>query len=159
MNEITEIQHSKKIMGSYSSGFFANELIQGVLIFVLFYFYEVEIGLASWMTGLGLVCYAIWDAFNDPLLGYLSDRPFRFTKKWGRRFPWIVVGFIPMLIAFILIFSPPNVNAQEQPWVIFGWLVFTLCPFDTCETFFTMNFYSLYPDKFRTNEERRKLYR
>jgi len=157
MSEISEIQHSKKVMASYSSGFFINEFIQGVLILLLFFFYEVEIGLASWMTGLGLVIYALWDAFNDPLLGYLSDKPFKFTKKWGRRFPWIIVGFIPMLISFVLIFTPPNVNAQEQPWVIFGWLVFTLCLFDTCETLFTMNYFSLYPDKFRTNEERRKV--
>lgn len=157
MSDIKEIQHSKKIMGSYSSGFFINEFIQGVLILLLFFFYEVEIGLASWMTGLGLVIYALWDAFNDPLLGYLSDRVYRFTRKWGRRFPWIIIGFVPMLISFILIFSPPNVNAQEQPWVIFGWLVFTLCLFDTCETIFTMNYFSLYPDKFRTNKERRKV--
>jgi len=157
MSEISEIQHSKKVMASYSSGFFINEFIQGVLIFLLFFFYEVEIGLASWMTGLGLVIYALWDAFNDPLLGYLSDRPFRFTKKWGRRFPWMIVGFIPMLISFVLIFSPPNGNVQEQPWVIFGWLVFTFCLFDTCETIFTMNYFSLYPDKFRTNKERRKV--
>ncbi len=157
MNDIKEIQHSKKIMGSYSSGFFINEFIQGVLILLLFFFYEVEIGLASWITGLGLVIYALWDAFNDPLLGYLSDRIYSFTRKWGRRFPWIIIGFVPMLISFILIFSPPNVNAQEQPWVIFSWLVFTLCLFDTCETIFTMNYFSLYPDKFRTNEERRKV--
>ncbi len=59
-----------------------------------------------------------------------------------------------MLISFVLIFTPPNVNAQEQPWVIFGWLTFTLCLFDTCETLFTMNYFSLYPDKFRGREER-----
>lgn len=156
-DESLGIRHSKKIMASYSSGFFINEFIQGVLIFLLFFYYEVEIGLVAWMTGLGLIIYALWDAFNDPLLGYLSDRPFRFTKKWGRRFPWIIVGFIPMLISFLLIFTPPNVDAQEQPWIIFGWLVFTLCLFDTCETIFTANYFSLYPDKFRTNEERRKV--
>jgi len=156
-DESLGIRHSKKIMASYSSGFFINEFIQGVLIFLLFFYYEVEIGLAAWMTGLGLIIYALWDAFNDPLLGYLSDRPFRFTKKWGRRFPWIIVGFIPMLISFLLIFTPPNVDAQEQPWIIFGWLVFTLCLFDTFETIFTMNYFSLYPDKFRTNKERRNV--
>jgi len=157
MNEISELQHSKKIMGSFSTGFFVNEFIQGILLLLLFFFYEVEVGLSSWMTGLGLVIYALWDAVNDPLLGYLSDHPFGFTKKWGRRFPWIIIGYIPMLISFVLIFTPPNVNAQEQPWIIFGWLVFTLCLFDTCETIFTMNYDSLYPDKFRTNEERRKV--
>jgi len=157
MSEISEIQHSKKIMASYSSGFFVNEVIQGVLLFLLFFFYIVEIGLSPWLTGLAVIIYTIWDAFNDPLIGYLTDRPFRFTKKWGRRFPWIIFGFVPMLISFILVFTPPNVNAQEQPWIIFGWLTFTLCLFDTCETLFTTNYFSLYPDKFRTNEERRKV--
>ncbi len=156
-DSVLGIRHSKKVMASYSSGFFINEFIQGVLIFLLFFFYEVEIGLAAWMTGLGLIIYALWDAVNDPLLGYLSDRPFKFTKKWGRRFPWIIVGFIPMLVSFLLIFNPPNVSAQEQPWIIFGWLVFTLCLFDTFETIFTMNYFSLFPDKFRRDDERRNV--
>ena len=155
-SEISVIQHSKKIMGSYSMGEFVYEFTQGILIFILFYFYEVEVGLESWMTGLGLVIYAIWDALNDPLIGYLCDKPVRFTKKWGRRFPWMVIGYIPMLISFLLIFSPPNINAQDQPWIIFGWLVLTLCVFDTFETIFTNNYFALFPDKFRENEERVK---
>ncbi len=153
---MSETMHSKKIMASYSVGSFINEFIQGVLIFMLFFYYEVEIGLASWMTGLGLGIYAVWDAFNDPLIGYITDRPFKFTKKWGRRFPWIVIGYFPMLISFVLIFSPPDVNVQEQPWVIFGWLVFTSCLFDTCESVFTCNWNGLFPDKFRGTEERVK---
>jgi GPH family glycoside/pentoside/hexuronide:cation symporter len=62
-----------------------------------------------------------------------------------------------MLISFILVFTPPNVNAQEQPWIIFVWLTLTLCLFDTCETLFTMNYFSLFPDKFRSNKERRNV--
>ncbi len=155
-NEISGIGHSKKIMGSYSMGEYVYEFTQGILVFMLFYFYEVEVGLASWMTGLALVIYALWDALNDPFIGYLCDKPVRFTKKWGRRFPWMIIGYIPMLITFLLIFLPPNVNAQEQPWVIFGWLVFTLCLFDTCETIFSNNYFALFPDKFRGNEERVK---
>lgn len=155
-DELIVIKHSKKIIGSYSMGEFVYEFTQGILVFMLFYFYEVEVGLASWMTGLGLVIYALWDAINDPLIGYLCDHPVRFTKKWGRRFPWMVIGYIPMLIFFLLIFSPPNVNAQEQPWIIFGWFVFILCLFDTFETIFTSNYFALFPDKFRGNEERVK---
>ncbi|MBD3256247.1 MAG: MFS transporter [Candidatus Lokiarchaeota archaeon] len=148
--------HSKKIMGSYSVGEFVYEFTQGILIFMLFFFYEVEVGLASWITGLGLIIYALWDAINDPFIGYICDHPVRFTKKWGRRFPWMLIGYIPMLVFFVLIFSPPAVNAQEQPWIIFGWLVFTLCLFDTFETLFTNNYFGLFPDKFRSNEERVK---
>ena len=80
-DEILGIRHSKKIMGSYSTGFFVNEFIQGVLLFLLFYYYEVEVGLPVLYVAFGYIIYAIWDAFNDPLLGYFSDRPFSFTKK------------------------------------------------------------------------------
>ncbi len=156
-NEMQGTKHSTLGMLSYSTGFYVNEFIQGVLIFLLFYFYEVEIGLATWMTGLGMVIYGIWDAVNDPLLGFVSDKPTRLTKRWGRRFPWIVIGFVPTLISFLLIFYPPNVNPQEQPWIIFAWFTITLCIFDTCETIFTNNYYALYPDKYRTNKERTKV--
>jgi GPH family glycoside/pentoside/hexuronide:cation symporter len=108
-------------------------------------------------VGLGIAIYAIWDAFNDPLVGFLTDRPFKFTKKWGRRFPFIIIGYLPMLICFLLIFNPPNVNAQESPWIVFGWLVLTTCLFDITESIWTVNYLSLFPDKFRDRPERRKL--
>lgn len=150
-----DLKHSKKIMASYSSGSLIYQLIQGVLIFMLFYFYEVEIGLNSLLTGIGLAIYAVWDAVNDPLVGHITDRIFGFTKKWGRRFPWMIVTYIPMLICFVLIFTPPQgINAQESPWMIFGWLIFTTCLFDTFESLFTINFWGLFPDKFRSRKER-----
>ena len=48
---------------------------------------------------------------------------------------------------------------HSKHWVIFGWFVFTLCLYDTCETLFLVNFEGLYPDKFRGREERVKVMR
>ncbi len=155
-HEVPTYIHSKKIMTSYSAGEFVYEFTQGILVFILFYFYEVEVGLGAWLTGIALMIYSLWDAINDPLIGYLCDRPRGFTKKWGRRFPWMIIGYIPMLIFFLLIFSPPNIDAQTQPWTIFIWLVVVLCLFDTFETLFTSNFFALFPDKFRGDDERVK---
>ncbi len=163
MNEVNEIievpviHHSKKIMISYNFGSVVAELIGTVLIMVLFIYYETEIGLSSLLTGLALATFAVWDAINDPIVGYLSDRPYRFTKKWGRRFPWIIGSFIPMVICFLLIFTPPNVDPQDNPWIIFIWLIITTCLFDTFESMVFMNFFSLFPDKFRTESERLKV--
>lgn len=152
--EVPVVLHSKKIMTSYSFGNIVGEFVEGVLVFMLFFFYETEVGLQSWLTGLALGIYAVYDAINDPLVGYLTDRPFKFTKKYGRRFPWIIIGFVPMMISFLLIFNPPPINAQEQPLIIFGWLIFTTCLFDTTESIFTINFYAIFPDKFRDRDER-----
>jgi GPH family glycoside/pentoside/hexuronide:cation symporter len=145
------ILHSKKNQASYGTASLVTHLIDMVLVSIIFFFYEVEIGLSSWLTALGIIIYAVWDAFNDPLVGHLTDRPFKFTKKWGRRFPWMMISYIPWLISFLLLFTPPDVNNQ---WIIFGWLVATLCIYDFLETIFTVNFGALFPDKFRDGSER-----
>ncbi len=150
------ILHSKKNMASFNTASIAIELIQGVLSILIFFFYEAELGLNSLLAGLGVAIYAVYDAFNDPVVGYLTDRPFRWTKKWGRRFPFIAVFFIPMIFCFLLVFSPPNF-VQNSQLGLFGWLVFSTCLFDTVESFFTVNYWALGPDKYRDQGERRIL--
>ncbi|MHA1105018.1 MAG: MFS transporter, partial [Promethearchaeota archaeon] len=120
-----------------------------------FYFYEGEIGLNVWITGLAYIIFAIWNAVNDPLVGWLTDRPFKFTKKWGRRFPWTMIGGVPWVFSYILIFIPPAIDPKAGAWIIFAWLVFSTCLFDTFNSIWWVNFYSLFPDKFRSSKERR----
>jgi GPH family glycoside/pentoside/hexuronide:cation symporter len=155
-SEAPIIFHSKANMASMNVASIAIELIQGVLSILIFFFYEAELGLNSLLTGAGIAIYAVYDAFNDPVVGFLTDRPFKWTKKWGRRFPFIIVFFIPMLICFLLIFSPPEILHGSQLG-LFGWLIFATCLFDTVESFFTINFWALGPDKFRDQNERRTI--
>ena len=123
----------------------------------VFYFYEVEIGLDSWLVALGFILYAIWNAINDPLVGYICDRPFSFTKKWGRRFPWIISAVFPSILSYILLFAPPNVDPKEGQWILFAWLVFATCLFDTAFSFVLVNSAALFADKYRNENERRKV--
>lgn len=150
------ILHSKKNMASFNTASIAIELIQGVLSILIFFFYEAELGLNSLLAGLGVAIYAVYDAFNDPIVGFLTDRPFKWTKKWGRRFPFIAIFFIPMIFCFLLVFSPPTA-VQGSQLGLFGWLVFSTCLFDTVESFFTVNYWALGPDKYRDQGERRTL--
>ncbi|MGV9171990.1 MAG: MFS transporter [Promethearchaeia archaeon] len=150
------ITHPTWEMASINFGSLAIELIQGVLSIVLFFFYEQVLGLQSILAGIGIAIYALYDAFNDPLVGHITDRVFPWTKKWGRRFPFIAVFFIPMLVCFLLIFSPP-VFVQGNQVTLFIWLIFTTCIFDTFESFFTINYWALEPDKFRDQDERKVL--
>lgn len=147
--------HSKKSMASYGFGVMNREFIQMAFNILVFFYYEVEIGLNVWLIGLGLVIFAIYNAINDPLLGYLTDRPFKFTKKWGRRFPWILLGGLPLGFCYFLVFTPPTVDPDGGAWILFGWLVFTTCLFDTVHSIYFVNFQSLFPDKFRSIKERR----
>jgi len=153
-NEI-KVTHSKLNMVSYGFGTFLNEFIMMAFFAFSFFYYESEIGLNVWLVGFGYIIYAIWNAVNDPLVGYLTDRPFRFTKKWGRRFPWIIMGGIPWVLSFVLVFTPPNVDPVDGQWILFGWLVMSMCLYDTFASIFWVNYASLFPDKFRSVEERR----
>ncbi len=154
-NNDIEIVHSKKNMASFSFGNFIKEFLTMAFSVYAYFYYETEIGLNALLCGLAFVIYAVWNGINDPLVGYLTNRPFKFTKKWGRRFPWIFLGGIPWIMSYVLIFTPPNVDPQSGAWILFSWLLFTICLFDTFASICIVNYDSLFPDKFRSVDERR----
>jgi len=62
---------STKKMLSYSLGY----VISGSFgTGILFYYFEVEIGLPVALLGIAFIIFAIWNMVNDPLAGYLTDR-------------------------------------------------------------------------------------
>jgi GPH family glycoside/pentoside/hexuronide:cation symporter len=138
-------------MASYGFGNFMNEFIAMAFGTYAFYFYQDELGVNVWLVAFGFFFYAAYNAVNDPIVGFLTNRPFKFTKRWGRRFPWILIGGVPFILSYILIFTPPTSN---EIW-LFIWLIFTTCLFDTFASIFWVNFSSLFPDKFRSVKERR----
>ncbi|TXT60176.1 MAG: putative Na+/melibiose symporter-like transporter [Promethearchaeota archaeon] len=150
-----QVEHSKLNMASYGAGKALSEFIQMAFSTFVFYYYEKEIGLNPWLTAIGFFIFAVWNAINDPLVGHLTNRPFKFTKKWGRRFPWVIIGGIPWLLSYLLIFLPPSTNATTDSLLIFGWLVLATCIFDTFFSIWWIGFAALFPDKFRSLEERR----
>jgi GPH family glycoside/pentoside/hexuronide:cation symporter len=101
--------------------------------------------------------FSVWDAINDPFLGNITDHPFKFTKKWGRRFPWVAIGIFPWAILYIFIFTVPNVNPNTEGWIIFMYLLIILIAYDTFYTLWNINSEALFPFKFRNFKERRKV--
>ncbi|TFG13903.1 MAG: MFS transporter [Promethearchaeota archaeon] len=156
-----EIESSRKYglgeINSYS-------LAQGMVEFLMnsfnafvFFFYETEILLNVGILALIFTLFTLWDAINDPLIGNLTDRPFKFTRKLGRRLPWVLIGAFPWAILYIFIYMPPNVNPNTQVWTIFFYLLIILCAFDTFLTLWTVNSEALFPAKFRDLKQRRKI--
>jgi len=154
--ETIQIKHTKRSMLSYGSGKFISEFFNMCFGAYVFFYYERVIQLDVWYTSAGFIIFALWNAFNDPLVGYLTDKPFKFTKKWGRRLPWVLIGGVPWIFSYLLIFSPPNVDPQEGALVLFAWIVVMTCLYDTFASIYGVNFYAIFPDKFRETSERRK---
>ncbi|TFF84999.1 MAG: MFS transporter [Promethearchaeota archaeon] len=120
-----------------------------------FYFYETVIKLDVIFVGAANVIFLIWDSINDPIIGFLSDRKSRFTKKYGRRFPFIIIFGIPTLVSLILLFLPLPVNAELNPWPVFLWILIWLFIHEFSYTAVSLT-RALFPEKFRSDKERRK---
>lgn len=100
-----------------------------------YYFVNIR-GLSTYYTGIVWLLFGIWNAVNDPLFGYISDR----TKSiLGRRIPYIRYGAPLLIISFALFWLDiPGVNSQIG---LFLQMLLALFLFDT---FYTAIATSLY---------------
>ena len=139
-------------MFSYSSFTISSSILINFFNTRIYNFYTDEAKLNVAYIPIVMIIYAIWNAFNDPLFGWISDRT---RTKLGRRFPYIVFGFIPLTIAFAAIWLIPLKIVQDNKQVmILFYMLATLLIFDTLYTLVVLNWHSLFPEKFKTATER-----
>ena len=151
-----EVKRSNAVISSYGIGYLLMEIWNVMFGAYVFFFYVTEVGLYVWLLVLGYVIYALWNSFNDPLIGYIFDRPNFMWKRWGKRFPIIIGAAIPWFLSMYMILTPPDVDPVEGAMFIFAWMIFATCLFDSFYSMFQNNHYSLFPDKFRLDSDRRK---
>ncbi len=156
-SEIDELKESNLSMVSFGMADFLFEVFNGVYAAFFFLFWETEVGLNVFIVALAYTIYAIWNAVNDPLVGYIADRPKKFWKKYGKRFPYVVTAGIPAILLLSAMFSPPYLDPISGAWIYFAWILITACSYELFFTFLSLNHFALYPDKFRLDEDRRKV--
>lgn len=114
------------------------------------YYYVEKLGLGIGLATLARTIFLIWDAVNNPLFGYWSDRT---NTRLGRRRPW-VFGAIPLfMITFILVFSPPGGLSENG---LFTWFLVTLILYEAVATVLWVNYGALFPELFRGDRIRAK---
>lgn len=135
----------------YSSGSLATAVsYQAFSTYVQFLYIDVY-GLRAAWVGLIWSIYGLWNAVNDPLAGFLSDRT---HTRWGRRIPWIAGSFIPLSLTFYLLFVPPaGLVAQPDLSLLFYFLFFVLA-FDLLWTIAVMNWTALFPEMVPDEKQR-----
>ncbi|MBM3125665.1 MAG: MFS transporter [Chloroflexi bacterium] len=100
-----------------------------------YYFVNLR-GLSTAYTGIVWLLFGIWNAVNDPLFGYISDRT---KNKLGRRIPYIRYGAPIFIMAFILFWMDvPGVNSQVG---LFVQMLLVLFVFDTLYTAIATSLY------------------
>jgi len=72
----------------------------------------------------------LWDAFSDPMVGYLSDNT---KSRFGRRRIWLYFSAIPMGLGMIMMWSPPTMLEGVQ---LIIWMGIALLVYETASTAF-----------------------
>jgi len=116
--------------------------------FLMFYYTDVALINPAIVGSALMVGKLTWDAVNDPLFGWISDRT---HTRWGRRRPWLLFGALPLALLTWLLFSiPTGLTGASAFWVVF--VSFLL--FDTAHTIITVNYSALTPELTRDYDER-----
>ena len=108
----------------------------------------------QFIVALIFLVYSLVDAFNDPIIGYFTDRSKKFTARFGKRFLWILVGGligpIFLVLSFIQIADISSVVTNAI------WIITMMVLFESFLTLLEVSHASLYPDLFRDDSSRRK---
>ena len=100
---------------AYGFGELAGALPTSASAFLLLYFLTRVAGLNPTLAGGAMLFGKVWDAFSDPIVGWLSDRT---RSPLGRRYPWMLGAAIPLGVCCILQWVTPPTSNQ---WVLFAY--------------------------------------
>lgn len=113
------------------------------------FFYNDKLHLPLYFISAGMIVFTIWDAFNDPIVGVLSDRT---RTKIGRRRPWLLAGAPLFCLFYILFFTPPDTLQPGIPLAVYFTVFLMLL--ETMGTVTGTNYHSLFPELFRSGKSR-----
>ena len=136
----------------YGIGDVGNALVNSAVQFFLLIFYTDAALLAPAVVGSALLIGKIWDAINDPLFGWVSDRTG--SKRFGKRRVYMIFGAIPLGISVMLLWFVPQ---GLPPVGVFLWVAFTFLLFDTLWTVTNVPYYALTAELTDDYDERSSL--
>ena len=126
-------------------------LISGIYGGLLTIFYQDYLGLSARWIGIAATVYALWNAFNDPLFGYITDNT---RSKHGRRIPYMRFTAPFLALTFILVwFAPPQAGQQTLFW----WMLVSMLLYDTCYTIIGLVYSALLPEITESDAQRNGL--
>lgn len=102
---------------TYGVGELAAAVPASLSAFFVLYFFTAVAGLSPALAGSVILFGRFWDAVNDPMVGWLSDRT---VSPLGRRYPWMLAGVIPLAICTVLLWTVPPLASQ---WSLFAYYV------------------------------------
>ena len=159
-DEVKETSTVKML--TFSMGYFFNIFIIMAFNSFVWTFYEDNLGFVSivslWPIYMAManVIYTIWSMVVGLLIGFYTDKPLKWTRKWGFHTPWIIIGGIPTIILFFLLFTPPNVTGVGSVIPVLLYYIIIVCVFDVFFSLMQTHTFGGFGAHFRGESNRRK---
>jgi GPH family glycoside/pentoside/hexuronide:cation symporter len=128
-----------------------DQLTYQIFQFLIFTFYFTVIRIPTPLMILGYILWGVWNAFNDPILGALSERT-KFRGKWGKRKFYLLISIIPLCLSMIFLFFVPFDTSTKL--AEFFYFLFIIIVFEFFYTLFDVNVNALFPEMFPTEKKR-----
>jgi GPH family glycoside/pentoside/hexuronide:cation symporter len=144
---------SLKTKFNYGISNIGSSAVSGVFATTLIFYYVEKLLLSEIYIIWAFILYAIWNAINDPLFGWLSDKT---STKWGRRIPYLILFSPIMAISFFLVWISPSVS-QIGELGVFLWMLFTMLLYDTAFTAALLVYSALGQELSMDHRERAKI--
>ena len=126
-------------------------LISNTYAGLYLFFYQDYMGLGANFMYIGQLIYAIWNAFNDPLFGFLSDSS---RSKKGRRIPFMRYTAPFLGLTFIALWLVPGSFSEIG---VFIWMLVGILLYDSAYTIIGLVYSALLPEITESNHERGSL--
>jgi glycoside/pentoside/hexuronide:cation symporter, GPH family len=141
---------SRKTKIFYGIGDIGNAVVNSAIQFFLMKFYTDGALILPSLAGNALLIGKLWDAINDPLFGWLTDRT---KSRFGKRRVFMIFGAIPLGISIALLWFVPTSDRLAA----FAWIAFTFILFDTLWTLTNVPYYALTSELTDDYDERSSL--
>jgi GPH family glycoside/pentoside/hexuronide:cation symporter len=135
----------------YGLGNAAGLLLYNTFNTFIQFFYTDAVGLPSQWVGRGWFAFGFWNAVNDPVAGWLSDRT---QSAVGRRTFYIRLIAIPAAIAFALVWLPPLSVSEHGATAVLAYFLIIISIYDILQTIITLNQDALFPEMFPDRKSR-----
>lgn len=117
------MQLSQKLSVTEKIGFGAGDMAVNISLMsismLLTYFYTDIFGLDPVDMGLLFLVVRIFDAFVDPVMGWITDKV---VTKYGRYRHWFGLGALPFGISIFLLFYTPDISYTWK--LAFAWVAY-----------------------------------
>ncbi len=149
MNEYHELKGGEQVtfaLGHIGPGMLNQFITTWLLVFLAG---GNSILLNASLVGVSLMTGRLVDAIADPLVANWSDR--LHNTKYGRRLPFMLIGTLPMAIAFNMLWYTGII---QNPWLRFAWVIVAVNLFYFSYTVVVNPYFALLPEIAKDKKQR-----